>query len=247
MNIPSVVAASRMIALQRATDITADNIANASTPGFKTERVQFSDWLSRQAGTAAPPGGNTIAFTQDRATWRDQRAGTLSHTGNTFDVGLSGDGFFTVNTPRGTRLTRDGRFGPMPDGTLADSSGNAVMDANGKAIQLGSTDTRITVAADGTISSENGQLGKIGVVRADDPMRLTAEGGTLYRADVPTQPVAAPGIVQGTVEDSNVQPVVEITRLISDMREFQSMSQFIQAESDRQQAAIDKLLPQGGA
>lgn len=247
MNIPSVVAASRMIALQRATDITADNIANASTPGFKTERVQFSDWLSRQTGTAPPPGGNTIAFTQDRATWRDQRAGTLSYTGNTFDVGLSSDGFFSVNTPRGVRLTRDGRFGPMPDGTLADSSGNTVMDANGKAIQLGSADTRITVAADGTISSENGPLGKIGVVRADDPMRLTAEGGTLYRADVSTQPVATPGIVQGTVEDSNVQPVVEITRLISDMRDFQSMSQFIQAESDRQQAAIDKLLPQASA
>src|SRR5262245_56040224 len=113
MDIISNVATSRLAAQQRAMDVIAANVANAGTPGFKAERVQFSDWLSRQRGADAPRGDRSVAYTQDRATWRDQRAGTLTHTANPFDLGVTGDGFFTVNTARGPRLTRDGRFGLM--------------------------------------------------------------------------------------------------------------------------------------
>jgi flagellar basal-body rod protein FlgF len=245
MDIASSVAASRLVAQQRAMDVVAGNVANSNTPGYRAERVQFADWLSSQSGADTPPGGKTIAYTQDRATWRDQQAGTLTHTGNPFDLALSGDGYFTVNTARGPRLTRDGRFGPMPDGTIADGSGNAVLDNNGQPIQLGPTDTRITIAGDGTVSSQNGQLAKIGVVRPSDAMQLTAEGGTLFRSGSTTAAVPGPGVVQGAVEGSNVQPVTEITRMMEGLREFQFVSQFVQAESDRQQSAIDKLLPQG--
>ena len=245
MDINSTVAASRLIAQQHAMDVIATNVANSNTPGFRAERVQFSDWLGRQNGTDTPPGGKTIAYTQDRATWRDQQAGTLTHTGNPFDVALSGDGYFTVNTPRGPRLTRDGRFGPMPDGTLADASGNALLDSNGQPIQLAPTDTQVTIAGDGTVSGQNGQLAKVGVVQPADPMQLSAEGGTLFRSGSATAAVPAPGIVQGAMEGSNVQPVTEITRMMDGLREFQFVSQFVQAESDRQQSAIDKLLPQG--
>ena len=245
MDINSTVAASRLIAQQHAMDVIAGNVANANTPGYRAERVQFSDWLGRQNGADTPPGGKTIAYTQDRATWRDQQAGTLTHTGNPFDLALSGDGYFTVNTPRGPRLTRDGRFGPMPDGTLADASGNALLDSNGQPIQLAPTDTQVTIAGDGTVSGQNGQLAKVGVVQPTDPMQLSAEGGTLFRSGSATAAVPAPGIVQGAMEGSNVQPVTEITRMMDGLREFQFVSQFVQAESDRQQSAIDKLLPQG--
>jgi flagellar basal-body rod protein FlgF len=208
--------------------------------------VLFSDWLSRQTGAQATRGERSIAYTQDRATWREQQSGTLTHTGNPFDLAITGDGYFTVRTASGPRLTRDGRFGLMPDGTVADSAGNALLDTNGRPIQLASTDTQIAIAGDGTISSENGQLGKIGVVRATDPMRLSGEGNTRFRADAPTAAIAAPGLVQGAVEDSNVQPVLETTQMMNNLRQFQFVSQFIQAEADRQQSAIDKLLPQNG-
>jgi flagellar basal-body rod protein FlgF len=221
-------------------DVIADNIANASTPGFRAERVQFSDWLSKQS--TAPE--RTVAYTQDRATWREQQSGTLTHTGNPLDLALTGDGYFTVNTPRGPRLTRDGRFTLLPSGTVADSAGDALLDSNGQPVQLSQTDTIITVAGDGTLSSENGQLAKIGVVRPSDPMQLTAEGNTLFRSGSTTAPVTTPNVVQGAVEDSNVQPVLEVTRMMDGERQFQFMIQFIQAESDRQQSVIDKLLPQ---
>jgi flagellar basal-body rod protein FlgF len=86
-------------------------------------------------------------------------------------------------------------------------------------------------------------LGKIGVVKPDDVNKLRAEGATHFISDAGTSQVTSPGIVQGTVEDSNVQPVLETTRMMDDVRQFQFVTQFVQAESDRQQNAIDKLLP----
>ena len=237
MNLVSSIAAARLTVQERAMEVLSDNIANASTPGYKAERVQFSDWLSRQTN-------GTITYPQDRATWRESQAGTLSHTGNTLDLAMTGDGWFTVNTPQGPRLTRDGRFGLLPSGTIADGAGNPVLDTSGQPIQVSPADTQISIAGDGTVSSENGQLGKIGAVSVD-PMRISGEGGTLFRTTAATTPVASPGMVQGAIEDSNVQPVLEMTRMMSSLREYQFMSEFIQAEADRQQNAIDKLLPAG--
>ncbi len=242
MDNATYVATSRLVAQQRGMDVIAGNIANAGTPGFKAERMLFSDWLSRQHSAGTPRGGETIAFTQDRASYRDTQPGSLGHTGNPFDVAITGDGFFTVDTPQGPRLTRAGRFGLMPDGTVADGAGDALLDTNGRPVQIAQADTHITIAGDGTISSENGTIGRIGVVRPADPMRLQAEGDRLLRADTPTVAVASPKLVQGAVEESNVQPVAEMTRMMTGLREFQFVSQFVQGEADRQQSAIDKIL-----
>jgi flagellar basal-body rod protein FlgF len=243
MDITSALAASRMMAQQRAMDVTANNLANTNTPGYRNERVQFSDWIDRQTGTTATKGIHSISYMQDRATWRETQAGTLTHTGNPYDLALSSDGYFTVSTKNGPRLTRDGRFGLGANGTLMDSAGNAVLDTNGKPIQIPSTSTQVSISGDGTISSEDGQLGKIGVVKPADPMTLKAEGATNFVTEKPTTPLTNPGIVQGATEDSNVQPVLEVTRMIDTQRQFQFASQIVQAESDRQRNLIDKLLP----
>jgi flagellar basal-body rod protein FlgF len=247
MDITTSLAVSRLVAQQRAIDVTANNIANANTPGYRTERVQFSDFIDDKASTATAPGGRGIIYTQDRATYRETQAGTLTHTANPYDLALTGDGYFTVNTKNGPRLTRDGRFGPMPDGTLADSNGNAVLDTTGKPIQIAPTDTQVSIAGDGSVSTENGPVGKIGVVQPADPMRLLAEGATTFVANTPTTLVTQPGIVQGAIEDSNVQPVLEVTRMMDTERQFQFVTQLVQAEGDRQQQSIEKLLPTGGS
>ncbi len=246
MDITTSLAASRLIAQQRAMDVTANNIANANTPGYRAERLQFADWIDPQANTAAVPGGRGITYTQDRATYRESQPGTLTHTANPFDLALTGNGYFTVNTANGPRLTRDGRFGLMPDGTIANSAGNAVLDSSGKPIQIAPTDTRISISGDGSISSENGPLGKVGIVQPADPMKLQAEGGTNFAAaTTTTTAVTSPGVVQGAVEDSNVQPVLEVTRMMDTERQFQFTTQLVQAEGDREQQTIDKLLPTG--
>lgn len=242
MNIASLVAASRLVAQQRAIEVTAMNLANLNTPGFQAGRVKFSDWLSPQRPGAALPGEKQIAYTQDRATWRDQQPGALTQTANPFDLAVKEGGYFTVATDRGPRLTRDGRFAPLTDGRIGDAAGNALLDVNGQPLRIGPTDTRIVIAADGSVSSENGPLGKIGVVTPQDPMKLTPEGATLLRANTPTSQAAKPSVLQGVVEGSNVPPVLEVTRMMDDMREFQFTTELLQAESDRTQSVIDKIL-----
>lgn len=242
MNLASTVATSRMVAQQRAMDVTAHNLANLNTPGFRTQRMQFADWLARQSGDMAVNGGRVVAFTQDRASWREQRAGAVAQTGNPLDLAITGDGYFTVQTANGTRLTRAGRFSLMPDGAVADDSGNKLLDASNQPVTLPPTTTRITITGDGAIGTDTGPAGRIAVVKPTDPMAIRAEGDQLFVPTGPTEAVAKPSIVQGSLEGSNVQPIVETTRMMAALREFQFVSQFVQAEADRQKEAVDRIL-----
>jgi flagellar basal-body rod protein FlgF len=241
----TTIALSRMVAQQRAIDVTANNIANAATSGFHATRMLFSDWLLREPAQAQPHGSAAEAYTQDRSTYRDTTSGPLTHTGNPLDLALSGDGSFTVQTARGPRLTRAGHFELNSTGAIVDAQNQPLLGATGQPIQVATADSAISIAGDGTISSENGQIGKLGVVVPDDPQNLTAEGALLFDVTGPTTQMSAPKIIQGAIEDSNVQPAVELTRMMNDLREFQFASQFIQAESDRQQSAIDKITKLG--
>jgi flagellar basal-body rod protein FlgF len=241
MNNSTNIALSRLTAQSRAMDVIAGNIANISTPGYRAERMVFADWLSNQTGTTAPKGDRTLAYTQDRATYRDNTAGALTQTGNPLDLALPGDGYFTVQTAAGTRLTRAGRFTLQGDGSITDEGGNALLDTAGAPMRVAAADTQLTVTADGTISSQNGPIGKIAVVKPTDANRMTAEGSRLFRADVPTTPVATPHMLQGAVENSNVQAVPELVRMMATERDFQFVTQFVEAEGQRHQTAIDKI------
>jgi flagellar basal-body rod protein FlgF len=169
---------------------------------------------------------------------------TLTQTANQLDLAITGAGYFTVQTKQGPRLTRAGHFTLQPDGTIGDIDGNALLNDQGQPVRMSPADTDITVAADGTISSQNGQLGKIGIVVPDDDNKMLTEGSHLLDASGgKTNTIAAktPHVVQGMLEESNVQAVQETTVMMNQLREFQFVSQFVQAEADRQQSAIDKL------
>ena len=241
MELSSYVALSYLTAQGRSLEVHASNLANAGTAGFKAERMLFSDWMGKQTGVEGSGGRRPVAYVQDRASYRDQSPGSLSHTGNPLDLAISGDGFFTVETARGPRLTRAGRFTPQPDGLITDNQGNALLDTAGQKLRLSPADINITVSAEGMLESENGQIGRIGVTQPADPFRMQAEGSTTLRADSDTAPVDRPVVIQGSLEDSNVQPVIEMNRMMSNLRSFQLAAQFLEGEATRQQSAIDKL------
>jgi flagellar basal-body rod protein FlgF len=138
-------------------------------------------------------------------------------------------------------LTRAGRFTLQSNGGITDEAGNALLDSAGAPLRIAAADTQLTVTADGALSSQNGPIGKIAVVKPSDPNRMTAEGGRLFRADVPTTSVTAPKMIQGAVEGSNVQPVPELVGMMRTERDFQFVTQFVEAEGTRQQNAIDKI------
>jgi flagellar basal-body rod protein FlgF len=241
-NITSV-ALSRLVAQSRGLEVTATNLANANTPGFRAERTVFSDWMAREPTRGLPKGGRDLAYAQDVETYRDTTVGTRTHTANPLDIAIGNPGgWLTVLTPKGPRLTRAGHFELGTDGTIIDENGNALLDVAGNKLQTAPTDTELTIAADGSLSGADGQIGQIGVVQPTDSTKMQAEGGHLLAAGSPTAAVAAPQIIQGALEDSNVQPIGELTRMMNDMREFQMTTQMIQAEIDRQNGAIDKIM-----
>ncbi|MBS1056335.1 flagellar basal-body rod protein FlgF [Gluconobacter kondonii] len=236
------IALSRMDAQQRAMSVVADNMSNASTVGYKRENVLFSDFLSHQHGSKQAEGADTESYTQDRATYRDFQQGDMQSTGNPLDLALGGEGYFQVRTANGVRLTRAGRFEEQQDGAVVDESGNALLDRDGQPIVIPQTDHRITISADGVISTETGEQGQIGIVTAQDDNKLQAEGSRLLRTDQLTTAVERPNIVQGMVEGSNVQMMTEVTKMMEIQRNFQFMAQFVDAEATRQKNAIDKIV-----
>lgn len=236
------IALSRLDAQQRAMSVVANNIANASTAGYKGQHVLFSDYLSRQDGDNVTTGGETQAYTQDLATFRDLAQGQLQQTGNPLDLAIGGEGYFTVQTPNGTRLTRSGRFERLTDGTVTDEAANPLLDRDGQPIRLPAADHDVTVSADGTITTESGTAGQIGIVMPQDSNRMTSEGGKLLLAEGPTRPADNPKLMQGMIEGSNVQIMSEMTHMMQIQRDFQFVSQFVSSEATRQQDAIAKIV-----
>lgn len=242
MDSPGYIILSRLALQSRATQVLANNIANADTPGFRSQHPLFAAHLARQRDALAP-GAPGPAYVQDRATWRAARIGPVQATGNPLDVAITGEGYFAVETPRGERYTRAGRFSLSADGRVTDIDGHAVMSANGTPIVVGPADTRIEILGDGTVRSENGVLGRLRVVRFDRPARLQAEGARLFdAAGEEPRAVEQPAIIQGSFEGSNVSAVTEITRLTAELREFQFAVQFADREGERITTAVERIL-----
>ncbi len=243
MDNPGYIILSRLTLQSRATQVLANNVANADTPGFRAERAVFGAVVARQAAAGLPPGARETAFVQDRATWREMQPGSMQVTGNPLDLALTGEGFFAVQTPAGERFTRAGRFTIGDGGRIVDMEGAPLLNTSGTPIAVAPNDSRIEVAGDGTIRSENGVLGQVRVVRFADPQALMAEGDRHFdAAGAQPEPVERPGIRQGVVEGSNVRPVLEMTRLTAELREFQFAAQFAEREGERLSTAVERIL-----
>lgn len=236
------IALSRLMAQARTTAMLANNMANADTPGFRAARPVFAQYLDRQHEVDEPRGGSELAFTWDCASWRDTAPGPVQTTGNPLDVAISGEGMFVLRTEKGERYTRAGRFTLGADGTVVDPDGNALLGTGGEPIQLGLNDTRITISGEGVVSSENGELGRIRIVRFADGQKPQAEGDRLFASDTPPEAVDRPTLVQGAVEGSNVRPILEMTRMTEELREFQFTAQFAEREDERIRNALDRIL-----
>ena len=219
-------------------EVIANNIANASTPGFKGEQMMFIEHLN-DTGLPGPKDLNELSFVQDIGVARDYAPGKLNHTGNPFDMAIEGKGWFVVETPQGEQFTRNGRFQLDKDGQLVSSHGHPVVGENGK-IVLGLNDRRIEVKGDGTIKSESGEW-KLKIVAFENEQSLRKVNGSLYRTDAEAKEAEESRVTQGVLEDSNVEPIIEVTRMIDALREYQSAQRLIQNEHERQRRAIQTI------
>ncbi|SFT08982.1 flagellar basal-body rod protein FlgF [Sulfitobacter marinus] len=219
----SHISMSLASSLQRQLDMTANNIANTNTAGFKGEHVVFESLLQNDPGAGEDPA----AFVSDTGSYIDTRPGALSQTGNPLDVALHGEGWFSYQTPEGqAAFGRDGSFRLDPQGNLTLLSGAKVLDQAGGPITLPTEGIgALSISEDGTISGEGtGPLARIGVFDIPDIQSYKRAGFGMLTApegaDAP-KPAASTQVMQGTLEMSNVNPVREMTRLIDVQRAYE--------------------------
>ena len=236
MSITSYIALSSQMALQRQMDVVANNVANASTPAYKGERVLFTEYLTRADATTR------YSFVEDRGTARDTKQGPIARTGNPLDVALQGDGYLAVQTPLGTRYTRAGRFQLDPTGQIVTADGYPVLGDGNQPLAIPTDAGDVTIDADGTVrTQQQGAAGKFQVVRFDNDQDLKPAANGLYVTTAIGQPAPDTKVLQGMVEDSNVQPIVEITRMMAVSRTFAAAKEMADGEDDRLKNAIDRL------
>lgn len=226
------IATAGAVAQSNALDATANNIANATTAGFRGDRVTFQEMLSaaRSADSSMVGSG---------ASQLDHQAGALSQTSNPLDLALEGDGFFGVQTPTGERYTRAGNFRIDDERRLVTSDGFPVRGEGGTiTIPAGAKD--IGVASDGQITADGVAVGKLELERFD-PRQLKREGGSLFVATGTPIGGDPPKVRSGMLEASNVNVVRGVVDLVKVSRSYESLMRVIQGYHDVESRAAREL------
>jgi flagellar basal-body rod protein FlgF len=226
------VALSRQMTLFRDMETTANNIANVNTVGYNAEKLAFDDFLvdARIDGKI----GQKVAFTRDPVSYRDTTNGSLKVTGNPLDLAISGPGYFMIETPLGTRYSKAGNFQIDANGTIVTPQGYPVLSQGGGAITLPDNATNLQVSDDGRISSGRDEIGQIGVVEFENEQAMKRMGNNLYSAEDQPQERRTARVVQGAIEQSNVQGVTELVRVVQLQRSLGSTAKFVEAMYDLQ-------------
>lgn len=228
------VTLGRQSGLMREMQAVANNIANISTSGFRREGVIFAEHVTRLQGEPS------LSMAHGTARHVDLGQGGLTRTGGAFDFAVQGAGFFQLETPEGTQLTRAGSFTPNADGDLVTSDGLRLLDSGGAPIFVPPDATQIAVSRDGTISADGQPLARVGLWQPLDPNSLTHRAGTRFSAGE-LEPIDDPVLLQGFIEESNVNPVLEVARMIDVQRAYEMGQKLLDREDDRVRAVIQTL------
>jgi flagellar basal-body rod protein FlgG len=255
------IAATGMNAQEQNLEVIANNVANINTTGFKRSRAEFTDLIyqtervmgvsSRGRDATVPEGAQVGLGVRTAAIRSLQIQGALTNTGNTLDLAINGRGWFQVTTPNGdTVYTRDGAFNTNAQGQLVTSDGYLVTPT----ITVPPTATSVTVSQTGLVTatipgqSTPQQVGQLTTANFINEAGLEALGSNLFQQTAASgQPTTGvPGdtafgvLQQGYLEASNVDPVSEITNLISAQRAYEMNSKVIQA-ADQMSGTISNM------
>lgn len=229
------VALSAQVALEKRMNTIADNVANMNTVGFRATGVRFQDVLNASGDVAFASAGDTFIA---------GNRGDLRQTGNPFDFAVQGDAWFAIETPAGTVMTRDGRFTLTDTGALTTLEGYPVLDAGGAALQLDPADGPPVAGKDGALRQGGRLVGALGLFEFDPGPNFVRYGNSGIVPASEPQPVldrADTGVAQGYVEEANVNPVLEMTRLIQVQRAFESTAALIRDTESSFSEAIKTL------
>lgn len=247
-----------MVNEQKRLDVISNNMANASTTGYKKQNVtsqSFDDELAVRINdnnrdtTSKYPIGYMNLGVKIGETYHDFSQGSLRETGNTYDLALSGDGFFTIQTTNKqgettTKYTRDGSFTVNTEGYLVTKDGDYVLDTNGERIQIPGAQTAQSVAFDqnGNILVDGQQIATLGIAAFDNPQALLLYGENMYEATEAAGLRASTATVnQGYLEMSNTNVVEEMVDMITITRAYEAGQKMIQTVDGSLQKAVNEI------
>jgi flagellar basal-body rod protein FlgF len=230
------VVLSRQTSLQREIDVVANNLANMNTTAFKRERTLFETYLMPTKGDDRP-----LNMVLDYGITRDFTSGAVTTTGNRLDLAISGDGFFVLEGKDGLLYTRNGNFQLNEKGEIVSKTGRRVLTTTGNPIVVSPQAERVDIAKDGTVTSDLGSLGRIDLVKFDDPQALKAVGDAAFETNQQPTPMEKPKIIQGALETSNVEGILEMTSLIQSSRSYASVANILSKDDDMRQRVMGTI------
>ena len=235
----TAIAASGLRARMESLDLLANNIANASTGGYKADREFYSLYVAPEAA------GNDTFSTMPliERPWVDHAQGALHSTGNPLDVALSGKGFFAVNGPSGPLYTRNGNFRLATDGKLTSSDGYPVRDSQGATLTLQAA-RPLEISSDGTLTQDGVVTGKLEIVDFTSTAGLSKQGSNYFRVTDPAMRPTAPSgtsVEQGHLEASNTGSAEAAVRLVSVMRQFEMLQKAVSLGTEMNKKAIEEV------
>lgn len=226
--------------LQHRMDVTANNIANIDTAGFKADELVTNE--APDTGAVAEDDPRQISFVRDMGVVRDMSQGPIRSTGNPLDVAIEGNGFFMIQGDSGQTLySRAGAFSLTGDGRLVTADGHAVLNSGGAPIVFDPQGESPTITREGAIMVAGTEVGRLGVASFAAPGALSKVGDNLWSANGQTPGQFEGVMLQGAIEGSNVRPVIELTRLIEISRAYQNAAKIVSNEDDLRQRAIERL------
>ncbi len=239
----TAIAASGMRARMESLDMLANNIANASTGGYKADREFYSLYASAEAAAEDSPPVMPVV----ERPWVDQSQGVVHVTGNPLDVALSGKGFFAVNGQGGALYTRNGSFHLSAGGKVVTAEGYEVRGSDGAALTLDPS-RAVDISQDGTVSQDGAAAGQLALVDFKDDHALTKQGASYFRSDAAGSAVAqGVSVEQGKLEDSNTGPAEAAVRLVAVMRQFEMLEKAAGLAGEMNRQAIETVAKVGSS
>ncbi|MBN1267470.1 MAG: flagellar hook-basal body protein [Anaerolineales bacterium] len=241
-------ASSAMLANMERQKVLSHNVANVDTPGFKQLLVSLNEFLETPAYSGNSLSGlGSLDYlgalglgveTGDEIT--DFSVGGISTTGEALDLAIDGAGFFMIETPQGTRYTRDGRLAVDVDGNLVNLSGQYILDANENRIQLDSSD--FVVQPDGQVLVDGVEAGTIGLAAFEDPeAELERQAPGVFMAEGGATSDEVGTILQGALEGSNADPAQLMTQMVTVARAYEAAQRLVQVQDELLGRSIQTL------
>lgn len=228
---------SKQVALRSNMDVIANNVANGNTVGYRGQNLMFRAFLEKPTGH-----DRDYSYVVDFGQYDNTDPGPLQKTSNPLDVALVGPGFMGIQSGDQTVYTRAGNFVISPNGQLTTPAGDPVMSADGGAITIPEDAGAIRITENGTIASDEGEIGQLMIVEFENPQSLTPFGKVAYTTQEDPLPATDTVVRQGFLEGSNVNMISEMTKMIAGLRQYKGVSSLVNDEDERQRTAIRRLL-----